>query len=196
MPRPGSSRSSRLFLTFALATALALPLLGQEQDQSGPSVEGTVSDISGSVLKLLNGLVTVDATAAAVVSEHDNTPLTLADITVGTVVQVVGAAGPGGQIQATLIQVHGPKFDGQIQGPIDSVDLVNGRFSILGQTISIVASTLFEGDNGAPFGASDLTPGMAVDVEVAVFQGSLIATRISLSQGAAGETSSGSNTEN
>lgn len=153
-----------------------------KQDLTGPTVQGVVSDISGTTIKLLNGLVTVQAGTAAVVSEQNQTPMNLSNIKIGTVITVLGNQGVGVFV-ANVIQVHGPKFDGKVQGMIDSVDLTKNQFSVLGISIALDPSTVFEGNNGLPFGPIDLAAGKIVDVEVAVFQNNLVATRISLDGG-------------
>lgn len=185
MDRKTVSRGTALLVVIALT---ALPLFARaftsddERERSGPLVSGTVSDIAGSTIKILNGLVTVDASAAAITSENNNRMLTLADIRVGTVIEVSGASGAG-KITATRIQVRGPKSDGQLQGAIESVDAVNKTITVLGNVISLDTTTVYEGDNDRAISPADLTVGKVVDVEVAVFQNKLVATRISLDGG-------------
>ena len=167
----------------ALALLAAPALAGENSnDGNGPSVQGAVSDVAGTTIKLLSGLVTVDASGAAIVAENDNVPLALTDLKVGSVVQVEGTMA-GQVLHATVIQVHGPKHDGTIQGPIGAVDAAGGHFSVLGLSIAVTTTTVFAGNNGVATSAADLTVGKAVAVEVTVFQGSLIATRISFDGG-------------
>ncbi len=179
---------SRISIWLMLTALVALPILARtnrvedDREHNGPSVSGTVSDVAGSTIKILNGLVTVDASTAAIVSEHNNRLLTLADIKVGTMIEVSGNAGVG-KILATRIQVRGPKSDGQLQGAIESVDTTNKTITVLGNVISLDASTVYEGDNGVALNAASLTVGKVVEVEVAVFQNKLIATRVSLDGG-------------
>lgn len=185
---------SRVTILLAVIALTALPLFARasraedERDRNGPSVSGTVSDVAGSTIKILNGLVTVDASTAAIVGEHNNRLLTLADIKVGTMIEVSGNAGVG-KILATRIQVRGPKSDGQLQGAIESVDATNKTITVLGNVISLDASTVYEGDNGVALNAASLTVGKVVDVEVAVFQNKLIATRVSLDGGESNDRS-------
>lgn len=179
---------SRISMWLMLTALVALPILARanrvedDRERNGPSVSGTVSDVAGSTIKILNGLVTVDASTAAIVSEHNNRLLTLADIKVGTMIEVSGNAGVG-KILATRIQVRGPKSDGQLQGAIESVDATNKTITVLGNVISLDATTVYEGDNGVALNAASLTVGKVVEVEVAVFQNKLIATRVSLDGG-------------
>lgn len=167
-----------------LAMTAAVPALAGENthEGGGPGVQGVVSDVSGATIKLLGGLVTVDASGATIVAENDNVTLGLTDVKVGSVIQVEGTVA-GQVLHATLIQVHGPRSDGAISGPIDSVGGAGGHFSVLGLTVAFNSATVFAGNNGVATGPADLVAGKVVDVEVAVFQGGLIATRISFDGG-------------
>lgn len=182
-------RSRELFLRIgvaglALAITTVAPAIAGDDSNDGnvPAVHGVVSDVSGTTVKLLAGLVSVDASAATIVAEQNNTLLTLADVKVGVEVQVEGTT-VGQLIHATLIQVRGPKHDGTIVGPIGSVTATGDHFSLLGLDIAVTPTTVFAGDNGVPGSPADLVVGKVVDVEVAVFQGNLVATRIAFDGG-------------
>lgn len=167
-------------LTLALLLALGATATASERNDEaqGPSVSGVVSDVSGSTFKLLGGLVTVDANGAIVVSERDNRPLVLADVKIGSLVEVSGIPKSDGTIVASTIRVHGPKSDGELKGNVEGVNLQARSFSVFGSRVTWTAATIFE--SGA---ATDLTVGKAVDVEVSVFQGALVATRVSFDGG-------------
>jgi len=191
------SRIKTLLPMATLAAAMlftGLPIFSSEseQDHNGPAVQGVVSDISGATIKLLNGLVTVQAGGATMVSEQNQRPMTWSDIKIGTVITALGNPVGGGAFVANVIEVHGPKSDGQVQGKIDSVDQANKQFSVSGITIALDPSTVFEGNNGLSLGPNDLAAGKMVDVEVAVFQNKLVATRISLG----GDFNSQANSQN
>jgi hypothetical protein len=187
---------SRRLLTYALPVGLVLtvfavmPSLADEavREGDGPSVDGVVSDVSGTAIKLFDGLLTVDASGATVIPENDNRPLTLADVNAGLVIQVQGNM-VGQALHATLIQVHGPKAGGTLQGAIETVDPSTGHFPLLGLTVAVTSAAVFESDNGVPLTFADLGVGKVSTVEVVVFQGRLVATRISL--GKAGRQSDG-----
>lgn len=65
MDRKTVTRVTTLLAVIALT---AMPLFARaftsddERERNGPSVSGTVSDIAGSTIKILNGLVTVEIT--------------------------------------------------------------------------------------------------------------------------------------
>lgn len=167
----------------AALLALAAPARAAENhDATGPTVKGVVSDVSGSTVKLLSGLIAVDTTGATIVAESDDAPLTAADVKVGSLIEADGSM-VGQLFHATMIRVHGPRSDGAVSGPIDSVDAAGHSFSVLGLTVAFNQATAFGRDNGAASGPADLAAGKVVEVEVAVFQGKLVATRISFSGG-------------
>lgn len=173
-----TTRLHALALAMLLGLGVTASAAENHEEGQGPSVRGTVSDVTGSTLKLLGGLVAVDATGAQVVSERDNRPMPLADIKVGSLVQVAGVLKPDGAILASTIQVHGPKSDGELKGTVDGVEPQTRTFLLFGSHVTWTAATVFESGS-----AADLTIGKAVDVEVSVFQGALVATRVSFDGG-------------
>lgn len=140
-------------------------------------MQGVVSDVSGATVEVLGGLVTVDASGAAIVAEQDKIPLTISDVKVGSMIEVDGTM-TGQVLHAASIRVHGLRLDGTIQGPIATVDPAGNHFSLLGLTIAVEPSTVFVGSNDVPPSPAGLITGKTVDAEVAAFQGQLIATRI------------------
>ncbi len=71
----------------------------------------------------------------------DGLPAGVSDLRLGMIVQVRGIvdleAGTG--IAATV------DFSDQAEGPVDSVDAANGKFTVLGQTVVVDSSTVFDG---------------------------------------------------
>jgi len=149
---------------------------------AGPSIQGVVSSLSGATFQLLGGAVTVQAGAAKVYGEQNRMPLTWNDIKNGTEVTVYGASTAPGQFSATAIEVHGPESDGEIQGKIDSIDLARNTVTVMGFTIELNSSTMYDYDNNIPSRPNDLRVGQMVDIHVATFQNKLIATKVSLDQ--------------
>ena len=86
---------------FAEATAL-LDDKGNDNGRYAASVEGTVSNVSGSISKILNGQVTIDATSAIISGEEKGAALTFTAITVGSVIEVSGNPGVGTIIAARI----------------------------------------------------------------------------------------------
>ena len=161
---------------FATATAV-VDDKGNDKGRYAASVEGTVSNVSGSIIKILNGQVTIDATSAIISGEEKGAALTLAAITIGSVIEVSGNPGVG-TIIAARIKVHGPKSDGGLSGIITSAN--NNTITVLGSTISLNAATVYKRYRGMTISSANLLVGTVVSVEVVLFQGNLVATKVSI----------------
>ena len=163
---------------FATATAV-VDDKGNDKGHYAASVEGTVSNVSGSIIKILNGQVTIDATSAIISGEEKGAALTLAAITIGSVIEVSGNPGVG-TIIAARIKVHGPKSDGGLSGIITSVNTANNTITVPGSTISLNTATVYKRYHGMTISSANLLVGTVVSVEVALFQGNLVATKVSI----------------
>lgn len=176
---------SRVTILLAVIALTALPLFattttlvdGNHGVRYASSVSGTVSDVTGTTIKLLNGLVTVDASTAVISAEENRTALTIAAITVGTVIDVSGNPGVG-NIIAARIRVHGPKSDGKLSGTITAASA--GTITVNGAVITLNAATIYEPYRRMIISAANFTVGTAVSVEVLLVQGNLVATEASL----------------
>jgi Domain of unknown function (DUF5666) len=173
-----------MLFTLAVATSIHAASLvdgkdGNSNTRYAASVSGTVSDVTGTTIKLLNGSVVVDASAARFVGEDSRVALTIAAVKVGTVIEVAGNPGVG-NILASVIKVHGPKADGELQGTITAADTANSTITVNGATITLNAATIYKGSRGMVLSAANLTPGAVVSVEVVLVMGKLVATEVSL----------------
>jgi hypothetical protein len=131
-------------------------------------VSGTVGAISGNVISIANGTVTIDASAAKIVDNAGAT-VALGSITTGSLILAtvkpdnVAANAP---LPATLIAVSKPAAL-TLTGPVTAVDAAHNNFTLLGRTIQVTAQTSF----GSPFlgttvhGLSDIQPNELVDVQ-------------------------------
>lgn len=159
---------------------------GGGESDGGPSIQGVVSNVSGTTVTILGGAIVIDASGAAIVSENNDAPLTLADVQKGRVISVEGS-GAGASFHAARITVEGPRSDGSLSGPLDSVDTAGNRISILGVSVTLTPDTIIE-NNGLPNGSrAALTPGTPADVEVVVVGNSLVATRVQVGSGPDGQ---------
>ncbi|NOT59689.1 MAG: hypothetical protein HOP19_05625 [Acidobacteria bacterium] len=189
-----NKKMTTIFASLAMMIALAFttstfaaPLGDNKGDSKGDKnkssyaaeVSGAVSDVTGTTIKLLNGAVVIDASAARIVSEDSRTTLTIAAITVGTVIEVYGNPGVG-NILASVIEVHGPKSDGEMKGTITAADTANSTITVNGAVITLNAATVYKGRNGMVLTAANLTAGTVVEVEVVFVMGKLVATKVSL----------------
>ncbi|HSB62879.1 MAG TPA: DUF5666 domain-containing protein, partial [Thermoanaerobaculia bacterium] len=165
-------------------------------EADGPSIplpvrpstaEGTVSKITGPVLDLIEGGIQIDVTNAAITGGDDRfaSPLPWAGILVGARV-VAQVTVPDAQItvfpppplQATKVAVFQTRA-GELSGTIGSVDVADGKFTMLFRTVSTNASTRWSGGgpNGAVKGIGDLAAGMFAIVAVVNSSG-LLATSV------------------
>src|SRR5205085_2070109 len=114
--------------TAALAQSRSRAVTPLPIDAGANSVSGTVSSISGSTIFIANGLISIDTTGAKFVGD---------DVTAGAFITAVlksGDVAPNAALPATLIMVaHIPQAT--LSGTVTSVDIVAGRFTLLGRTI-------------------------------------------------------------
>jgi hypothetical protein len=112
----------------------------------------------------------------------DGVTATEADLAVGQVVRVEGTVDTGG----TTGTARSVRFDDDVTGPIQSIDLASGRLVVLGQPVQTGAATSFD-DSIVPRGLEGLAVGDHVEVSGLVAANGVInATRIERSA-AAGE---------
>lgn len=105
----------------------------------------------------------------------DGRAATPAQLKVGQVVTVQGTLkGPG---KGTANNVT---FSGDVVGPISRIDVAAGTFTVLGQQVTIDASTLF-GEGIEPAGLGALSVGVGVEVSAyRTASGDLLASRVDL----------------
>lgn len=120
-----------------LATAM-LTACGSSDDPApaaaSQTVIGTISAF-GSVV--VNGVRFDDAAASV---SMDDAEVTRDRLRVGMVVQVTGRLHADGTGVATRIQYHDC-----VQGPVTAVDTVQGTVTVLGQTVQVDDTTVFDG---------------------------------------------------
>ena len=145
---------------------------------SGASVTGEVTAVSGNLITLAAGLVTIDATNAKIL--RGDGEATIAAIQPGALIlatlqETDAASGP---LVATAIAIL-RNADVAFTGTTQSVDVAGSQFVLLGRTIKVDANTTFVnfGDRSSIAG---LQPNMLVIVEADVAAGALVATRITL----------------
>ena len=151
------------------------------------TVEGTVSKVAGPILDLIEGGIQIDVTNATITGGDDRlaNPLPWSGILVGarviaqvTVPFALLPVVPPPPLPATNVVVFQTRAGG-LSGPIQSVDVAGGKFTLLLHTVSTNASTKWSGGgpNGAVKGIGDLSAGMFTTVNV-VNSGGLLATSI------------------
>ena len=131
-------------------------------------VVGTITGF-GSVF--VNGIEF--ATDGATFTVDDN-PGVESDLAIGQVVTIVGTIDDNGSTGSADDVI----VDDQVEGPIESIDPTAGQIVVLGQTVTIDASTVFD-DRIAPASIDGLQVGDLVEVSgLRDAGGSIVATRI------------------
>src|SRR5450830_1875681 len=151
------------------------------------TVEGTVSEVTGPILDLIEGGIQIDVTHATITGGDNRlaNPLPWSGILVGarvvaqvTVPDALLPVVPPPPLAATSVVVFQTRA-GELSGTIQSVDVAGGKFTMLFHTVSTNASTKWSGGgpNGAVKGIGDLSAGMFAIVNV-VNSGGLLATSV------------------
>lgn len=139
------SPNRREALLALLGTAL-LPACGGGTDVAGVSSGGTGSFTSGVIVGLgsviVNGIRYDDSTARVTM---DGLSSSAAALQLGMVVRIQGSAVtaptvPGGLATATATSVA---YGSEWKGPADTVDVAAGTFTLLGQTVRVLGTTVF-----------------------------------------------------
>jgi hypothetical protein len=104
----------------------------------------------------------------------DDNPGVESDLSLGQVVTIVGSLDDNGSTGSADDVI----VDDQVEGPIESIDATAGQIVVLGQTVTIDASTVFD-DRVAPPSIDGLQVGELVEVSgLRDAAGSIVATRI------------------
>jgi Domain of unknown function (DUF5666) len=175
-------------LLFGLAPFAAAADSAPMMPSARPStVEGTVSNVTGPILDLVEGGIQLDVTNATITGGDDRlaNPLPWSGILVGarvvaqvTVPDALTPVVSPPPLAATSVVVFQARA-GELSGTIQSVDVPAGKFAMLIHTIGTDASTKWSGSapNGAVKGIGDLSAGMFAIVDV-VNSGGLLATSV------------------
>src|SRR5438105_4051939 len=170
-------RMNRAFQATLVGLALLLASCGGGQLTAGIEGSGapvtTVGSITGFGSILVNGVEY--ATAGAQVG-IDGQAGTEAQLSVGDVVTVVGTVNADGKT-GTASQVT---FEGNVAGTVDQVNVPTQTLVVLGQTVLVTASTVFDA-NMSPADITGVKPGASIEVSgFANSFGQLVASHIQL----------------
>ncbi len=146
-PIPGTGVKRRTALLALAGSVLQLAGCGSGGvDVAGLTSGGTGSFTSGTIVGLgsiiVNG-IRYDVDQASIIGES-NRPDALK---LGMVVSIQGsstqASGtPGAALKASASTI---RYGSEWRGPLDGVDTLNGSFTLLGQTVDVLAATVFDG---------------------------------------------------
>ncbi len=160
-------------LMAAVAMVLVLPVVAFSQSGAKPGIEleGTISSVSGTQIRLFDGLVTVEARGARIEAEDEDFT-NISDLKPGTAIEIRATENADGSLQSTEVEVSDEKDDHtEVVGVIGTVDLAGRTFTIGPITITWHDRTKFK-DISAP------AAGRLVEVEVEISGGRLIALAV------------------
>ena len=166
----GPSRREWLLAALGLVTGCG----GVDSGGTGTGSDSTlaVGPITGFGSVIVNGVRYDDA--AATISDDDGVARTSADLKLGMHSEVIASAlsvvGGVATASASSIRVRST-----IEGPIESIDLAAGRMVVIGQTVAVVATTVFDLGGNAPLAVADL---VEVHASLDVARSRYVATRI------------------
>jgi hypothetical protein len=163
------SRKMGLRLGALLLGAAAMQAGLQAQTEIG--VEGPITAIHGTQIELFNGLVKFETRGAKIDTDDPNFK-NIADLKVGTFIDVKADVDRDGTLRATLIEVSDEKDQApEVGGVVGSVDTAAQTFTIGPLTISWTSQTKLKD-------LTSLRTGVAVEARVTLTNGKLVAELI------------------
>ena len=166
------------FAAFARVRSVATP--DTRVDNGAGTVTGTVSSVSGNLIQIAGGIITIDASEAKIAVGHGREG-TIADVKPGMqLFAALRASNPSlhGALPAVVITVT-DSADVTLSGEVQTVDVAAKTFSLLNQTILTDANTSFGGykrEAGTTF--ADIQPNVIVYVAADVVNGKLLAREV------------------
>ena len=167
---------TRIVIGIAAAMLLAScdsPLVAGIQGSGSPTAAAAEGPITGFGSVFVNGVEYLTSNAQILI---DQQPGTEAQLHAGQVVVIKGSVNADGAT-GTATEVT---FDGDVEGPVTQVDLATNTLVVLGQTVQITGSTLFD-DSLQPADLTSLQTGAFVEVSgFANGAGEIVASRVDL----------------
>jgi hypothetical protein len=143
------------------------------QGSGSPTPAAAVGPITGFGSVFMNGVEYTTSNAQILI---DRQPGAEAQLHAGQVVAIKGSVNADG-VTGTATEVS---FDGDVQGPVTQIDLVTNTLVVLGQTVGVTGSTLFD-DGLQPRDLTSLQTGSLIEVSgFANAAGEIVASRVDL----------------
>jgi hypothetical protein len=162
-----------LVLCSLSAFARSRALSHRETHPQGGTVSGIVESVAGNLIRLADGLITVDASEAKIVIGRGR-EATVAEIEPG--MQLFAAMRSDGKASVITATRSG---DAALFGAVDGVDLAGQTLSLLGHTVYVDDETSFGGfRNGEDIDLSDIVRNQLVQVQVDAVNGHLVAREV------------------
>jgi len=179
MPGAKTVKCTRIVISAVAVTLLAscngsADVAGiQGSGGPAPAAVAAVGPITGFGSVFVNGVEYVTSGAQILI---DHQPGTEAQLHAGQVVAIKGSVNAD-SLSGMATEVS---FDGDAQGPVTQIDLTNNTFDVLGQTVRVTGSTLFD-EGIQPRDLTGLQAGSLVEVSgFANAAGEIAASRIDL----------------
>jgi hypothetical protein len=166
-----------LLLTLSLLLTIAAASAQLKITTGGNTAGGLVTAVNGNIITV-GGVLPIDASNAKLVGDFGG-EARLADITPGTYVHAILRKSPqpaGAALAAeTIAIVRIPQIS--LHSVVESVDVANNSFTVLGRTIKVDANTSFRSLVGSGnTGLADLQTGSVVDVDARNVNGAIVAS--------------------
>ncbi len=186
--RPDLSQglSRRTLLSAALASSASALLAacgggGSDDAADSPAIASSYTDgvISGFGSVIVGGVRYDDS--AASISTEDGTPLAAGALRLGMTVEIEGGRIDRAAASALALRI---RLNTEVKGPVEAVDTAAGTATVLGQTVLVTTSTLF--DETLAGGLATLAVGDIVEVYGILDpeNARIVATRIEAEDGA------------
>ena len=155
---------------------LAVRIKIEDRNDDEVELTGEIESIDGNLV-VVAGLTFVVGDNT-VILDNDNLPITLADLSVGLIVEIRADVQADGSLLASDIKIEDRLEDEvEVRGLADSVS--DSALVVLGRTFNVVASTGIVDHNGAPINLSAIVAGSIVEVKANLLPGGmLVAVRI------------------
>jgi Domain of unknown function (DUF5666) len=162
-----------LVLCSLSALARTRAVTQREQHPQGGTISGIVESVDGSLIRLADGLIVVDASGAKIIIGRGR-EATAADIEPGMLLfATIATDGKASMITASRFG------DATIFGAVDSVDVAARTLTVLGKTVHVDDETSFGGfRNGEDLDLSDIVRNQLVQVQVDAVNGQLVAREV------------------
>lgn len=174
-------RRALIALSLVIAFTASASTRTVESDKRAPNaatVTGIVTSVSGNLIHLAGGQVTIDATNAKLTGTTTITAGMMLVATLSSTNVAANAPLPAETITALRLP------DATLLGPVQSVDTAASTLTVLGRTIKVTSDTSFGGINkrrdGAAPNLGDILPNHLVQVTVDNVNGQLVAKSVLL----------------
>jgi hypothetical protein len=164
------------FLLLSLLTTIGAASAQLTITAGGNTAGGLVTDVTGNIVTI-GGVLQLDVSNAKIVGDLGR-DARVSDIKPGTYVHAVLRQSPlpaGAALVADMVAiVRVPQIS--LHSIVQSVDVANRTFTVLGRVVHVDSNTSFRSFNGGVVGLADVQAGNVVDVEARNDGGQIVAS--------------------